>query len=70
VKTDQRPAPHLALRTVNAGRAGRPVGAPGESHGRPRMGVRASADGEKLYIYLAGSTIDVYDRDTLRSSGS
>jgi DNA-binding beta-propeller fold protein YncE len=35
-----------------------------EFDGRPRMGVRVSADGEKLYIYVAGNTIDIYDRAT------
>lgn len=29
--------------------------------GRPRMGVQASADGEKVYVHVAGNTIDVYD---------
>jgi len=33
--------------------------------GRPRMSLRVSADGEKLYVYGAGPTIDVYDADTL-----
>lgn len=37
-----------------------------EFAGRPRMGIRASADGEKLYIFVAGNTIDVYDRATFR----
>jgi len=32
--------------------------------GRPRMGLRVSADGDKLYIFVAGNTIDVYDVDT------
>jgi hypothetical protein len=32
--------------------------------GRPRMGIRVSADGTKLYIYVAGPTIDVYDAAT------
>ena len=32
--------------------------------GRPRMGLRVSADGEKLYVFIAGNTIDVYDADT------
>jgi DNA-binding beta-propeller fold protein YncE len=32
--------------------------------GRPRMGLRVSADGEKLYVFVAGNTIDVYDVDT------
>jgi len=29
--------------------------------GRPRMGIQVSADGTKLYVYVAGNTIDVYD---------
>ena len=32
--------------------------------GRPRMGLRVSADGTKLYVYVAGATIDVYDAGT------
>jgi hypothetical protein len=32
--------------------------------GRPRMGLQVSADGEKLYIYVAGNTIDIYDSGT------
>jgi DNA-binding beta-propeller fold protein YncE len=36
-----------------------------EFAGRPRMGLRISADGQKLYIYVAGNTIDVYDVTTL-----
>jgi hypothetical protein len=32
--------------------------------GRPRMGLRVSADGTKLYVYVAGPTIDVYDAAT------
>lgn len=32
--------------------------------GRPRMGLQVSADGEKLYVYVAGNTIDVYDART------
>jgi hypothetical protein len=32
--------------------------------GRPRMGLRVSADGSKLYVYVAGPTIDVYDART------
>lgn len=32
--------------------------------GRPRMGLRVSADGEKLYVHVAGNTIDVYDSET------
>ena len=29
--------------------------------GRPRMRLQVSADGEKLYIFEAGNTIDIYD---------
>ena len=32
--------------------------------GRPRMGLQVSADGEKLYVHVAGDTIDVYDSET------
>ncbi len=32
--------------------------------GRPRMGLQVSADGEKLYVHVAGNTIDVYDSET------
>lgn len=32
--------------------------------GRPRMGIQASADGRKLYVHVAGNTIDVYDSGT------
>ena len=32
--------------------------------GRPRMGLRVSADGERLYVFIAGATIDVYDAGT------
>jgi hypothetical protein len=32
--------------------------------GRPRMGLRVSADGSKLYVHVAGATIDVYDART------
>lgn len=32
--------------------------------GRPRMGLMPSADGERLFIYVAGNTIDVYDART------
>lgn len=32
--------------------------------GRPRMGLQVSADGEKLYVHVAGNTIDVYDAST------
>jgi hypothetical protein len=32
--------------------------------GRPRMGLRVSADGQKVYVYVAGNTIDVYDATT------
>ena len=32
--------------------------------GRPRMGLQVSADGQKLYVHVAGNTIDVYDAAT------
>ena len=32
--------------------------------GRPRMGLQVSADGSKLYVFVAGNTIDVYDSAT------
>lgn len=32
--------------------------------GRPRMGLAVSSNGEFLYVYNAGATIDVYDADT------
>ncbi len=32
--------------------------------GRPRMGIDVSADGTKLYVHVAGNTIDVYDAET------
>ena len=32
--------------------------------GRPRMGMQISADGQKLYIHVAGDTIDIYDSGT------
>lgn len=32
--------------------------------GRPRMGLQVSADGERLYVHIAGNTIDVYDSGT------
>jgi hypothetical protein len=32
--------------------------------GRPRMGLQVSSDGDKLYVYVAGNTIDVYDAET------
>jgi DNA-binding beta-propeller fold protein YncE len=32
--------------------------------GRPRMGLQVSADGTKLYVHVAGNTIDVYDAAT------
>jgi len=34
--------------------------------GRPRMGLQASADGRKLYVFVAGNTIDVYDSTTFQ----
>lgn len=35
-----------------------------EFAGRPRMGLQVSADGRKLYVHVAGNTIDVYDAAT------
>jgi len=35
--------------------------------GRPRMGLRVSADGSKLYVHVAGATIDVYDSRTFEA---
>ena len=32
--------------------------------GRPRMGLEVSADGKKLFVHVAGNTIDVYDSET------
>jgi DNA-binding beta-propeller fold protein YncE len=32
--------------------------------GRARMGLDVSADGTKLYVHVAGNTIDVYDAET------
>lgn len=32
--------------------------------GRPRMGLDVSADGEKVYVHVAGNTIDVYGVDS------
>ena len=32
--------------------------------GRPRMGIDVSADGTKIYVHVAGNTIDVYDAET------
>ena len=32
--------------------------------GRPRMGLQISADGSKLYVHVAGNTLDVYDSST------
>jgi DNA-binding beta-propeller fold protein YncE len=45
--------------------AGRRVARRHPFAGRPRMGIQASADGEKVYVYVAGNTIDVYDADSL-----
>jgi hypothetical protein len=35
-----------------------------EFKGRPRMGLKTSSNGKVLYIYVAGSTIDLYDAET------
>ncbi len=32
--------------------------------GRPRMGIQVSADGEEIFVHVAGNTIDVYDTGT------
>ena len=32
--------------------------------GRPRMSLRVSADGRRLFVFVAGQTIDVYDAAT------
>jgi DNA-binding beta-propeller fold protein YncE len=32
--------------------------------GRPRMGLMPSADGTRLFVFVAGNTIDVYDSQT------
>ena len=32
--------------------------------GRPRMGIMPSADGTRIFIYVAGNTIDIYDSET------
>lgn len=37
-----------------------------EFRGRPRMRLITSSDGNQLYIYLAGNTIDVYDAASYR----
>lgn len=34
--------------------------------GRPRMGQRVSSNGNYIYVYVAGNTIDYYDAATLR----
>jgi DNA-binding beta-propeller fold protein YncE len=34
--------------------------------GRPRMGLMTSSNGNHLYIFIAGNTIDVYDATTFR----
>ncbi len=34
--------------------------------GRPRMGLMPSADGTRLFIFVAGNTIDVYDSQTFQ----
>jgi hypothetical protein len=34
--------------------------------GRPRMSLKTSSNGKVLYIYNAGSTIDLYDADTYK----
>ena len=35
-----------------------------EISGRPRMGLKVSSNGKLLYVFRAGSTIDIYDAAT------
>lgn len=44
--------------------AGNRVAARVPFEGRPRMGLMPSADGTRLFIFVAGNTIDVYDSQT------
>jgi hypothetical protein len=37
-----------------------------EFHGRPRMSLKTSSNGQVLYIYNAGNTIDLYDAATYK----
>jgi DNA-binding beta-propeller fold protein YncE len=37
-----------------------------EFKGRPRMGLRVSSNGQLLYVFQAGATIDVYDAATYK----
>jgi len=37
-----------------------------EFPGRPRMGILPSADGTKIFIHVAGNTIDIYDTTTFQ----
>ena len=37
-----------------------------EFPGRPRMALRVSSNGQLLYVFQAGATIDVYDAATYR----
>ncbi|MBV8820528.1 MAG: hypothetical protein JO022_19365 [Acidobacteriaceae bacterium] len=37
-----------------------------EFQGRPRMAIKTSSNGKLLYIYQAGSTIDIYDASTFK----
>ena len=45
---------------------GRKIGRRQEFGGRPRMALKTSSNGKLLYIYQAGSTIDVYDSATFQ----
>ena len=37
-----------------------------EFRGRPRMSLTVSTNGKLLYIHTAGSTIDIFDAETLQ----
>jgi hypothetical protein len=37
-----------------------------EFKGRPRMGLKTSSNGKVLYIYQAGSTIDLYEASSYK----
>jgi hypothetical protein len=46
--------------------AGRRISARTRFAGRPRMALMPSSNGNHIYIYLAGNTIDIYDAATFR----
>jgi DNA-binding beta-propeller fold protein YncE len=45
---------------------GRKILKKAEFAGRPRMGLNVSSNGKLLYIHTAGSTIDLFDTETLK----